>query len=145
MGKRDIISISIDPQLNENINKYIASQKYQHSKSYYVEQAIKMYLNQDEQVLSRLIENSIKSNIKSFENRYCRILAKLAKRTYANTEILLRLMAWQLSDGNTKESEQFLEETIKEAEKVGYKALTDGLIERTDFDILFPKELKNKQ
>ena len=145
MAKREIISVSIDPELNECMNKYIASQKFKHSKSYYVEQAIKMYLNQDEQVLARLIENSIKSNIKAFENRYCRILAKLAKRNYANTEILLRIMAWQLSLGNTKESKQFLEETIKEAEKVGYKALTDGLIERTDFDILFPKELKNKQ
>ena len=145
MARRDIISVCIDPELNENINKYIASQKQRHSKSFYVEQAIKMYLNQDEQVLSRLIENSIKSNIKAFENRYCRILAKIAKRTYANTEILLRLMAWQLSLGSTEESEQFLEETIKEAEKVGYKALTDGLIERTDFNILFPKEFKNKQ
>jgi len=144
MARRDIISISIDPELNENINKYMASQRFKHSKSYYIEQAIKMYLNQDEQVLSRLIENSIKSNIKAFEDRYCRILAKLAKRTYANTEILLRFMTWQLALGNTKESQQFLEETLREAEKVGYKALTDGLIERTDFETLFPKEFKNR-
>ena len=47
MARRDIISISIDPELNENINKYMASQKFKHSKSYYIEQAIKMYLNQD--------------------------------------------------------------------------------------------------
>ncbi len=39
-----------------------------------------MYIHQDEKVLAKQIEDSIKFNIKTFEDRYCRILAKGVKK-----------------------------------------------------------------
>ena len=57
-----------DPELDDELNRYIISQNYKKSKSYYIEQAIKMYIHQDEKVLAKQIEDSIKFNIKTFED-----------------------------------------------------------------------------
>ncbi|MBO5348452.1 MAG: ribbon-helix-helix domain-containing protein [Clostridia bacterium] len=133
---RTRISITIDPELNDKLNKYIVSQNFKKSKSYYVEQAIKMYIHQDEKVLAKQIEDSIKFNIKTFEDRYCRILAKGVKRIYANTKILLNMLAYM---SNSENDTRFLLETLNEAEIDGYKVLKNGIIER-DIEDLFPKE-----
>lgn len=133
--KRKRLGITIDPEIDNELNKYMLSQEYKKSKSYYIEQAIKMYINQDEKVLSKQIEDSIKNNIKTFEDRYCRILAKGVKRTYANTKILLNMLAYM---SNSEDDTRFLIETLNEAEVDGYKALKNGIIER-DIDDLFPK------
>ena len=125
-----------DPELDDELNRYIISQNYKKSKSYYIEQAIKMYIHQDEKVLAKQIEDSIKFNIKTFEDRYCRILAKGVKRIYANTKILLNMLAYM---SNSENDARFLLETLNEAEIDGYKALKNGIIER-DIEDLFPKE-----
>lgn len=133
---RKRLGITIDPELDDELNRYIISQNYKKSKSYYIEQAIKMYIHQDEKVLAKQIEDSIKFNIKTFEDRYCRILAKGVKRIYANTKILLNMLAYM---SNSEDDARFLLETLNEAEIDGYIALRNGIIER-DIEDLFPKE-----
>ena len=130
------LGITIDPELDDELNKYMVAQNYKKSKSYYIEQAIKMYIHQDEKVLAKQIEDSIKFNIKTFEDRYCRILAKGVKRIYANTKILLNMFAYM---SNSENDTRFLLETINEAEIDGYRVLKSGIIER-DIEDLFPKE-----
>ena len=139
--RRKRLGISIDPELDDCLNKYMLSQEYKKSKSYYIEQAVKMYINKDEQVLSRQIEDCIKFNIKNFEDRYCRVLAKGVKRTYANTRILLNMLAYM---SNSENDTRFLLETLDEAERDGYKVLKNGIIER-DIEDLFPIERLRKQ
>lgn len=130
------LGITIDPELDDELNKYMIAQNYKKSKSYYIEQAVRMYIHQDEKVLAKQIEDSIRFNIKNFEDRYCRILAKGVKRTYANTKILLNMLAYM---SNSENDIRFLLETLDEAEIDGYKALKNGIIER-DIEDLFPKE-----
>ena len=130
------LGITIDPELDDELNKYMIAQNYKKSKSYYIEQAVRMYIHQDEKVLAKQIEDSIRFNIKNFEDRYCRILAKGVKRTYANTKILLNMLAYM---SNSENDIRFLLETLNEAEIDGYKALKNGIIER-DIEELFPKE-----
>ena len=130
------LGITIDPELDDELNKYMIAQNYKKSKSYYIEQAVRMYIHQDEKVLAKQIEDSIRFNIKNFEDRYCRILAKGVKRTYANTKILLNMLAYM---SNSENDIRFLLETLNEAEIDGYKALKNGIIER-DIEVLFPKE-----
>ncbi len=130
------LGITIDPELDDELNKYMIAQNYKKSKSYYIEQAVRMYIHQDEKVLAKQIEDSIRFNIKNFEDRYCRILAKGVKRTYANTKILLNMLAYM---SNSENDIRFLLETLNEAEIDGYKALKNGIIER-DIEDLFPKE-----
>ncbi|MBO5348508.1 MAG: hypothetical protein J6A89_01620 [Clostridia bacterium] len=134
--KRKRLGISIDPILDNDLNKYMASQNYKRSKSYYIEQAIKEYIYQDEKVLAKQIEDSIKNNIKTFEDRYCRILAKGIKRIFANTKLLLNMLAYM---SNSEDDVKFLVETLDEAEHDGYMALKNGIIER-DIEDLFPKD-----
>ena len=50
---RKRLGITIDPELDDELNRYIISQNYKKSKSYYIEQAIKMYIHQDEKVFSK--------------------------------------------------------------------------------------------
>ena len=130
------LGITIDQELDDELNKYMIAQNYKKSKSYYIEQAVRMYIHQDEKVLAKQIEDSIRFNIKNFEDRYCRILAKGVKRTYANTKILLNMLAYM---SNSENDIRFLLETLNEAEIDGYKALKNGIIER-DIEDLFPKE-----
>ncbi len=130
------LGITIDPELDDELNKYMIAQNYKKSKSYYIEQAVRMYIHQDERVLAKQIEDSIKFNIKTFEDRYCRILAKGIKRIYANTKILLNMLAYM---SNSENDTRFLLETLNEAEVDGYKVLKNGIIER-DIEDLFPKE-----
>lgn len=130
------LGITIDPELDDELNKYMIAQNYKKSKSYYIEQAVRMYIHQDEKVLAKQIEDSIRFNIENFEDRYCRILAKGVKRTYANTKILLNMLAYM---SNSENDIRFLLETLNEAEIDGYKALKNGIIER-DIEDLFPKE-----
>lgn len=134
--KRKRLGISIDPILDDDLNKYMASQNYKRSKSYYIEQAIKEYIYQNEKVLAKQIEDSIKNNIKTFEDRYCRILAKGIKRIFANTKLLLNMLAYM---SNSEDDVKFLVETLDEAEHDGYMALKNGIIER-DIEDLFPKD-----
>lgn len=135
MSKREKLSITLDPEIKKQILTY-AKVNGTRSISYHIEQAVKMYLNQDDQILAKQIENSIKYNIKAFEDRYCRILAKVTKRTYANTKILLNMFAYM---SNSESDTKFLLDTLYEAERDGYRALKNGIIER-DIDDLFPKE-----
>lgn len=135
MSKREKLSITLDPEIKKQILTY-AKVNGTRSISYHIEQAVKMYLNQDDQILAKQIENSIKYNIKAFEDRYCRILAKVTKRTYANTKILLNMFAYM---SNSELDTKFLLDTLYEAERDGYRALKNGIIER-DIDDLFPKE-----
>lgn len=130
------LGITIDPELDDELNKYMIAQNYKKSKSYYIEQAVRMYIHQDERVLAKQIEDSIKFNIKIFEDRYCRILAKGIKRIYANTKILLNMLAYM---SNSENDTRFLLETLNEAEIDGYKVLKNGIIER-DIEDLFPKQ-----
>lgn len=135
MSKREKLSITLDPEIKKQILTY-AKVNGTRSISYHIEQAVKMYLNQDDQILAKQIENSIKYNIKAFEDRYCRILAKVTKRTYANTKILLNMFAYM---SNSELDTKFLLDTLYDAERDGYRALKNGIIER-DIDDLFPKE-----
>ncbi|MBO5004147.1 MAG: ribbon-helix-helix protein, CopG family [Clostridia bacterium] len=135
MSKREKLSITLDPEIKKQILTY-AKVNGTRSISYHIEQAVKMYLNQDDQILAKQIENSIKYNIKAFEDRYCRILAKVTKRTYANTKILLNMFAYM---SNSELDTKFLLDTLYEAERDGYRALKNGIIER-DIDDLFSKE-----
>ncbi len=135
------LGITIDPELDDELNKYMIAQNYKKSKSYYIEQAVRMYIHQDEKVLAKQIEDSIRFNIKNFEDRYCRILAKGVKRTYANTKILLNMLAYM---SNSENDIRFLLETLNEAEIDGYKALKNGIIERDIEDLFSKEELINK-
>lgn len=133
---KDKLSISIDPNLNEMLEKKIAADKRRGtSKSYYIEEALRKYFDNTTE-LPKQIEKCINNAIKTFEDRYCRILAKDTKTNYSNQYLLLYMLAYMCS---SEEDIKFIMDLRKEAEKQGYLALKNNAIER-DIDILFPQE-----
>mgnify|MGYP003287129288 CR=1 FL=1 len=139
--RRKKISITVDKELDLAVQKYVAMSNSKITKSYCYEQAIKMFLNKDDEVLSKAIVDTIKNSIKMFEDRYCRILAKNCKTTYSLEYLVLNMFAYLC---NSENDTKFLLENKEEANKRAYQTLKDGLIER-DIDTLFPEEeMKNK-
>lgn len=134
--QRRKITISIDPELDEILKKRIMADGYKKSKSYYIEEAIRNYIDDNKSELPKQIEQCISNSIKTFEDRYCRILAKNTKTNFAIEYLLLNMLAYMC---NSEEDTNFLMELRKESEKQGYMALKNNAIER-DIDVLFPKE-----
>lgn len=131
------LSITIDPTINEMLEKKIASDRRKGtSKSYYIGEALRNYFDDNRAELPKQIEKCINNSIKTFEDRYCRILAKDTKTNYSNQYLLLYMLAYMCS---SEEDIKFIMNLRKEAEKQGYLALKNNAIER-DIDILFPKE-----
>lgn len=140
-AKRKRISITVDESLDNAVQKYVAMSETKITRSYCYEQAIKIFLNKDDDVLSKAIVDTIKNSIKMFEDRYCRILAKNCKTTYSLEYLVLNMFAYLC---NSENDTKFLLENKEEANRRAYQTLKDGLIER-DIDTLFPgEEMKNK-
>ena len=138
MAKREKLSVTLDPEIKKEIIDY--SRNHNISISQVVERASRILLNKDSEVLNREVRNTINSAIKTFEDRYCRILAKLAKTTYSNMWLDVNILAYM---ANNEEDAKFIKELIETSNRKGYETLKDGLIER-DIDTLFPKEDINK-
>lgn len=59
MSKREKLSIALNPEIKKQILTY-AKVNGTRSISYHIEQAVKMYLHQDDQILAKQIENLMK-------------------------------------------------------------------------------------
>lgn len=134
--KKKRITITIDPELDNRLKNKMMAEKYTKSKSYYIEEAIRNYVDDYKAELPKQIEKCINNSIKTFEDRYCRILAKDTKTNYSNQYLLLYMLAYMCS---SEEDIKFIMNLRKEAEKQGYLALKNNAIER-DIDVLFPEE-----
>lgn len=130
------ISITIDPYLNEELAKYMATQPFKGTRSYYIEEALRNYLSTDKDKLTQKIKQEIDDVLKQYGERLARILAKIGKSTYANQYLALLMYAYMC---NSEDDKLFLLNSREEAEKQGYKALTDKQIVR-DVDSLFPND-----
>lgn len=62
---RKRFSITIDPELNDKLNKYIVSQDFTKSKSYYIEQTIK----RETEFILKTVDNQILDYLKDVKEK----------------------------------------------------------------------------
>lgn len=138
MPKREKLSITIDPEIKKSVIDY--AKNHNISVSQVLERSTKIILNKDEEVLSKEVRNTIYSAIKTFEDRYCRILAKLAKAELSNQWLLVNMLGYM---ANSENDEKFIKDKLNESEHKASIVLRNGIIER-DIESLFPKEDLNR-
>lgn len=123
----------------ENLQKYVAKNK-DTTKSSVINEALEQFFSikggKDEiDIISKIIRESLEDVLKPFENRTCKLLAKLTKGNFTNLYLILEMLVG-LSE--TDKAKERIKQIYEEANKKAYYVLKDGYINRDVLE-LFPK------
>lgn len=138
MKKNEKVSSTIKTSTAKALVKYCA--KNNKTKSSIINQALEEFFKiegtkDNIDFITEQIDKTIETRLKDFEDRNCRIMAKLTKSSLAGLYVNISVLE-MLCD--TKESKQLIKEYYEEANKKAYQVLKDGYLER-DILSLFPK------
>lgn len=133
------VSATIKKSTYENLNKYVAKSD-RASKSSVINEALEQYFcikgGVDEiNIISKSIRENLEDTIKPFENRICKLIAKLTKGNFTNLYLLLAMLE-ELSA--TPKARDNIKAKYEEANKQAYYVLKDGNI-GIDVLALFPE------
>jgi len=134
-------TIYVPKEIDNRILRYMANSNHTYSEA--INLAIKNFLklqaNEDElTVTTKIIENTIRKELKPEMERIIKFLAKSTKSGYSSIFILAQVLAYMF---NTDDEQEFLKNTISNAEAMGYKAVKNYSLDE-DIEKMFPKGLK---
>ena len=134
-------TVYVPKEVDTRILRYIANSglTYSEAINLTIKNFLKLQANEDElTVTTKIIENTIRKELKPEMERIIKFLAKSTKAGYSSIFILAQVLAYLF---NTDDQQDFIKKTIADAESMGYKAVKNYSLEE-DIEKMFPRGLK---
>lgn len=138
------ISTTVKLKTYQNVENYIAKNQGE-TKASVVNRALENFFAieggvEEIDFISNRVNESVKENLKPFEERICKLIAKLAKGNYTNLYMLLNMLE-ELSANEAAKTR--INDNLNLANKKAYEAVKKNYIDN-DILELFDNNDKNK-